>query len=69
MGSGGGPDQPGRTWQERWLASGADTAPATWRDVPTAWLAARGDHGEGRRSALIEAMSVAICAVVGNGCA
>lgn len=57
-------DQPGRTWQERWLASGADAAPMTWRDVPTTWLAARGDHGEGHRSALIEATSVAICADV-----
>lgn len=57
-------DQPGRTWQERWLASGADAAPVTWRDLPAAWLISSGDHGEGRRSALIEAMSVAICADV-----
>ncbi len=25
--------QPGRTWQERWLASGAETQPATWTDL------------------------------------
>src|SRR5437763_513416 len=24
-------DQPGQTWQERWLASGADAAGAGWR--------------------------------------
>ena len=31
-------DQPGRTWQERWLASGADVAGAGWREVPAEWL-------------------------------
>ncbi len=33
--------QPGRTWQERWNASGADTggrADPGWRRVPVAWL-------------------------------
>jgi integrase len=57
-------DQPGRTWQERWLSSGADAVPATWRQVPTAWLDAHGHHSEERRSALVEAMSLAICADV-----
>ena len=61
-------DQPGGTWQERWLASGADSAPVTWRDLPGAWLVSRGDHSEWRRSALIEAMSVAICADVVRPC-
>lgn len=28
-------DQPGRTWQERWLSSGADAADAAWREVST----------------------------------
>jgi hypothetical protein len=31
-------DQPGRTWQERWLASGADAAGAGWRKIPARWL-------------------------------
>ena len=31
-------DQPGQTWQERWLASGADAAGADWRQVPAGWL-------------------------------
>ena len=30
--------QPGRTWQERWLASGADAAGAGWRKSPARWL-------------------------------
>jgi len=35
-------DQPGVTWQERWLAGGADQAGAGWRDLPRRWLAERG---------------------------
>jgi hypothetical protein len=35
-------DQPGDTWQDRWLASGADAAGNSWREVTTAWLQ---DHG------------------------
>jgi integrase len=34
--------QPGATWQERWLASGADQARAGWRDLPRGWLLERG---------------------------
>ena len=35
-------DQPGETWQDRWLASGADTAGSQWREIPLAWLRGRG---------------------------
>ena len=36
-------DQPGATWQERWLASGADQAGTPgWRELPRRWLAERG---------------------------
>jgi integrase len=35
-------DQPGTTWQERWLASGAGRAGSGWREVPRRWLAERG---------------------------
>jgi hypothetical protein len=34
--------QPGQTWQDRWLASGADAAGAAWRDIPAQWLRASG---------------------------
>jgi len=31
--------QPGRTWQERWVASGADAAGnLTWRELAASWL-------------------------------
>jgi hypothetical protein len=36
-------DQPGDSWQDRWLASGADTAGRGWREVPAGWL-----HGRDR---------------------
>ena len=36
-------DQPGHTWQERWLASGADADGATdWRRLPLQWLSETG---------------------------
>jgi len=56
---------PGQTWQDRWLASGADTAGRHWRDIPAGWL-----RGQGRPSAnatvntLCAALPVAICADV-----
>ncbi len=55
-------DQPGRTWEERWVSSGADAAGAGWRQVPTEWLAAGGDHSAWRRDALIEALPVLVSA-------
>jgi hypothetical protein len=27
-------DQPGETWQQRWMASGADALGGAWRQVP-----------------------------------
>ncbi|KQH79013.1 integrase, partial [Mycobacterium gordonae] len=38
-------DQPGDTWQDRWLASGADANGRRWRHIPVGWLTARG-HGQ-----------------------
>lgn len=57
-------EQPGRTWQERWVSSGADTAGAAWRQVPAVWLRSRGDHFEVHRAALVAALPVAVCADV-----
>ena len=37
--------QPGDTWQDRWLASGADADGRRWRHIPVGWLLARG-HGQ-----------------------
>ncbi len=35
-------EQPGQTWQQRWLASGADAAGDRWADGPARWLRGRG---------------------------
>jgi integrase len=54
-------DQPGQTWQERWMASGADPAGRSWRRIPSRWLAERG-HGPWRCEALVGALPLAISA-------
>ncbi len=53
-------DQPGDTWQDRWLASGADSAGGSWRQVTTAWLRRHGHHSEHRQELLTRAVVVAI---------
>jgi integrase len=35
-------EQPGQTWQQRWLASGADAAGERWAEGPARWLRRRG---------------------------
>jgi integrase len=54
--------QPGDTWQDRWLASGADTAGRSWRQVTTAWLHGDGHVSEHRQEVLTRALVVAISA-------
>jgi hypothetical protein len=56
-------EQPGASWQERWLASGADTAGAGWRRIPAQWLRATG-RTEGLTGPLGAALTIAICADV-----
>ena len=55
-------DQPGDTWQEHWMASGADAAGGSWRQVTTAWLRGHGHHSEHRQEVLTRAVVVAISA-------
>jgi integrase len=46
--------QPGRTWQDRWNASGADTggrADPRWRSAPVAWLKDTGRIARGNTTA------------------
>ncbi len=47
----GGPG-PGDSWQQRWLASGAETAGTSWRQLPARWPArpALRGHAQGRRA-------------------
>jgi hypothetical protein len=37
-------DQPGDTWQQRWLASGAESAGKEWKRGCARWLDSRGVH-------------------------
>ncbi len=53
--------QPGTSWQERWLASGVEDTAKGWRTVLTRWAAARG-HGVGHQQALVEAVPAMIAA-------
>jgi hypothetical protein len=55
-------DQPGRTWQQRWLASGADATGSRWRQIPAGWLRSHGQYSGGRRDTLCGALQLAICA-------
>ncbi len=55
-------DQPGGTWQDRWLASGAEAAGSSWRQVTTAWLHDHGHHSEHRQEVSARALVAAISA-------
>ena len=54
-------DQPGQTWQQRWMASGADAAGGAWRQVPIAWQHERGRESRWLRAELSGALVVVIC--------
>ena len=51
--------QPGGSWQERWLASGVENDAAVWRQTPLGWLADRG-HGESREDGFFRALRLLI---------
>jgi integrase len=55
-------DQPGQTWQARWLASGADAGADSWRQVSARWLRDHGHPGQHRQEVLTRAVFVAISA-------
>ena len=54
-------DQPGETWQQRWMASGADAAGGAWRRVPIAWQHERGRESRWLRAELSGALVMVIC--------
>ena len=54
-------EQPGRTWQQRWLASGADAAGDQWAAGPAAWLRRRGTSSPSR----LELMTSSLLVLVG----
>lgn len=55
-------DQPGRTWQERWLASGADVAGSSWRQIPITWLRDHGHDVQWRHDMFFRAVHASIAA-------
>lgn len=57
-------EQPGQTWQDRWLASGADTAGKSWREIPRAWLRERGVTADWRHETFFRALWLMIAADV-----
>jgi integrase len=54
-------DQPGETWQQRWMASGADAAGGNWRQVPIGWQRERGREARWLRAELSGALVTVIC--------
>ncbi len=54
--------QPGDSWQDRWLASGADAGNGAWRQVPLAWLRENGHRVAWRADALLRALRIAVAA-------
>jgi integrase len=57
-------DQPGGTWQDRWLASGADADGRSWRLVTGGWLRDHGHLSQHRQEMLSRAVVTAISADV-----
>lgn len=55
-------EQPGATWQERWLASGSDASGTAWRSEPGTWLRGRGTAAEWRLDALASSFLTVISA-------
>jgi len=57
-------DQPGRTWQQRWLSAEADIAGMAWRQARSAWLADHGHHSRWHQDFVAVALRMAISADV-----
>jgi integrase len=54
--------QPGQTWQQRWMASGADGMGPEWRQLPARWMREQGCYPAGKASLFGGALVVAIAA-------
>ncbi len=53
-------EQPGRTWQQRWLASGADSAGDEWAGGPARWLQRNGTYSRSRLELMTSSLLVAV---------
>lgn len=55
-------EQPGATWQQRWLASGAETTGTAWKQTCVPWLDEHGIHVKQRLDLLSIGLISMICA-------
>jgi len=55
-------DQPGSTWQQRWLASGAETAGPEWKRACVPWLNEHGIDVAQRLELLSIGLNLMVCA-------
>jgi hypothetical protein len=55
-------DQPGDSWQQRWLASGADAAGGEWSQVSARWMGGRGQYTRWRQGELGIGLRMAVSA-------
>ena len=53
---------PGRTWQQRWGASGAEDTGRGWKQGCAGWMDARGVHAGNRMDELSIGLILAVCA-------
>ena len=55
-------EQPGTSWQERWLESGADSAGERWAELPASWLSQQGRYSGSRLGLLTSSLATLIAA-------
>jgi len=53
-------EQPGQTWQQRWLASGADAAGEAWAQGPARWLEGNDRYSQYRLELMTSSLMVAV---------
>jgi len=52
-------EHPGRTWQQRWLASGADAAGDDWARAPAQWLRDQGRYSQSQLDLMTSSLLIA----------
>jgi hypothetical protein len=57
-------DQPGDTWQDRWLAGGADAVGEDWAQIPEQWLRHHGKYSSHRLELMTSSLLITVGADV-----